>query len=78
MKTKGFCDTVQDILSNNNAAEHSRYVAYIDMTQIFNDFAEQVKRVLKVPSMIYTFNVDEMPGFADTVWGMQKRLLSKY
>ena len=74
---KAFRDTVQDILNNNNAAEHSRYVAYKDMAHIYNDFAEQVRRVLKIPSMIYTFNVDEMPGFADTVWGIQKKILEQ-
>lgn len=74
---KAFRDTVQEILNNNNAAEHSRYVAYKDMAHIYNNFAEQVMRALKIPSMIYTFNVDEMPGFADTVWGMQKKTLEQ-
>lgn len=76
-QVKAFRDTVQDILNNNNAAEHSRYVAYKDMAHIYNHFAEQVKGVLKIPSMIYTFNVDEMPGFADTLWGMQKKTLEQ-
>lgn len=74
---KAFRDTVHEILYNSNATEHSRYVAYRDMAYIYNDFAEQVKRVLKTPSMIYTFNIDEMPGFADTVWGMQKKTLEQ-
>lgn len=32
---------------------------------------------MKVPSMHYTFNVDNMPGLADTVWPEQKKILEQ-
>lgn len=70
-------DTIQDIINNNQAAEHSRYVAFRDMACTYNDLAEQAKVLMKVPSMFYTFNVDNMPGFADTVWPVQKRILEQ-
>jgi len=72
-----FCETLHDILYNSNAAEIGRYSSYKDMARMYNDFAEQVKRVLEVPSMVYTFNADEIPGFGDTVWGVQKKILEQ-
>lgn len=74
---KVFIVTIQDILNNKDAAEHSRYISYKDMAHMYNDLAEQVKKVLRLPSMIYTFNVDEIPGFGNTVWGMQKNILEQ-
>ena len=68
-QVRAFRDTVQDILNNEKAVEHSRYVAYRDMACMYNDFAEQVKAVLKVPSMIYSFNTAEMKGYTSTLWG---------
>jgi len=44
---------------------------------MYNDFAAQAKRVLKVSSMIYTFNIDSMPGYGNTVWGVQKKILEQ-
>lgn len=70
-------DTIQDIINNNQAAEHSRYVAFRDMAYTYNDLAEQAKTLMKVPSIFYTFNVDNMPGFADTVWPLQKKILEQ-
>jgi len=74
---KGFCDTIHDILYNSTAAEIGRYSSYRDMACIYNDFAERVKHVLKVPSMIYTFNIDHFPKYGDAVWGQEKRILEQ-
>lgn len=74
---KAFRDTIQGVIDNKEAAEHSRYVAFRDMACMYNDFAEQVKVVLRVPSMIYTFQTDKMRGYADTLWGEQKRILEQ-
>ena len=74
---KGFCDTIHDILHNSTAAEIGRYSSYRDMACIYNDFAEQVRRVLKVSSMIYTFNIDQFPKYGDAVWGVEKKLLEQ-
>ena len=70
-------DTIQEIINNDQAAEHSRYVAFRDMACMYNDLAEQAKTLMKVPSMLYTFNVDGMPSFADMVWPSQKRILEQ-
>lgn len=57
---KAFKDTVQDILYNEKAVEHSRYVAYRDMACMYNDFVEQVKALLKASPMLYTFDTAKM------------------
>lgn len=74
---RAFCETIQDILHNANTAEIGRYSSYKDMVCIYNDFAEQVKNVLKVSSMIYTFNIATIPGYGDAVWGVEKKSLSR-
>lgn len=74
---KALHDTIQGIVNNDQAVEHSRYVSYRDMAYIYNSLVEQVKRFQKVPSMLYTFEVDKMPGFEDTVWPMQKKILEQ-
>jgi hypothetical protein len=69
---RAFSETMYDILHNADAAEIGRYSSYKDMACIYNDFAEQVKLVLKVPSIIYTFNTADMPRYGDAVWGCRK------
>lgn len=74
---KSFCNTISEILNNTGAAETARYACYKDMAYTYNDFAARVKDVLKVSSMYYTFNVDQMPGWGDTVWPVQKKILEQ-
>lgn len=74
---KAFQNSVEEIINNEKAAEHSRYVCYRDMALIYNDLAEQVKKVLNVPSIIYTFKTDEMKGYMSTLWGEQKKTLEQ-
>lgn len=74
---RAFCETIQDILHNADTAEIGRYSSYKDMACIYNDFAEQVKHVLKVSSIIYTFNIDDIPGYGNVVWGVEKKILEQ-
>lgn len=74
---KALRDTIQDIMTNEHMVEHSRYVSYKDMAYTYNDLAEQARLLMKVPSMFYTFNLDKMPGFGDTVWPVQKKILEQ-
>ena len=74
---KAFCNTINEILNNIGAAETARYACYKEMAYTYNDFASRVKDVLKVPSMYYTFNVEQMPGWGDTVWPVQKKILEQ-
>ena len=62
-----FCKTVDEVLNNVNAAETARYASYADMARTYNDFAARVKEVLNVSTMFYTFNLDAIPGWGDTV-----------
>ena len=74
---KAFCNTINEILNNVNVTESARYASYADIASTYNDFAERVKSVLKVSSMIYTFNLDVIPDWGNTVWPTQKRILEQ-
>ncbi len=74
---RAFCETIQDILHNADTAEIGRYSSYKDMACIYNDLAEQVKHVLKVSSMLYTFNIADIPGYGNAVWGVEKKILEQ-
>ena len=76
-QVRGFCESIQDILHNQDAAEIGRYSSFRDMAYTYNDLAETARVLLRVPSMFYTFNVDEMTGFGDTVWPIQKKILEQ-
>ena len=70
-----FCKTVDEVLNNVNAAETARYASYADMARTYNDIVERVNAVLNVSTMFYTFNLDTIPSWGDTVWPIQKRIL---
>ena len=74
---RAFCNTIDEILYNSNSAETARYVSYADMARTHNDFANRVREILNVSTMYYTFNLDEIPGWADIVWPTQKRILEQ-
>ena len=74
---RAFQETLQSIIDNKEAAEHSRYVSFKSMAYIYNDFAEQVKIFLKAPAMLYTLNTENMRGYMDTLWGEQKVILEQ-
>ena len=72
-----FCKTVDEVLNNVNAAETARYASYADMARTYNDIAARVNAVLNVSTMFYTFNLDAIPSWGDTVWPIQKRILEQ-
>lgn len=74
---RAFCNTINEILNNSSSSENGRYACYKDMASIYNDFAKKVEEVSNVSSMFYIFNINELPGWADTVWPMQKRILEQ-
>lgn len=74
---KGFCDTVQDILHDKSTPEVGRYSSFRDMAHKYNDFAEHAKALLQVSSLVYTFNVEQMPSWGDSVWPVQKKILEQ-
>lgn len=74
---RAFCNTTDQILNNANASETARYTSYRDMASIYNDFATRAKSLMTVSSMFYTFNVEEMPSWADTLWPTQKKILEQ-
>lgn len=74
---KSFCEMLHEILRDNNVAEIGRYSCFKDMASIYNDLAERVKNVLNVSTMFYTFNLNEIPSWGDSVWPTQKRILEQ-
>ena len=74
---RAFSNTIDEILNNSKAAETARYVSYKDMAGTYNDLADRAKMVLQTGVPFYTFNLDVIPGWADTVWPTQKRILEQ-
>lgn len=74
---KSFCEMLHEILRDKNVTEIGRYSCFKDMASIYNDFAERVKNVLNVSTMFYTFNLNEIPSWGDSVWPTQKRILEQ-
>lgn len=74
---RALSDTIQEILDNHHVADTARYVSYRDMACMYNDLVEHARNLIKVKSGFYTFNVDKMPGFGDTVWPLQKKIMEQ-
>lgn len=74
---KAFCKIIHEILESTNTAETGRYSSFKDMAMIYNDFAERARMLLSVSTMFYTFNIDEIPSWGDSVWPVQKRILEQ-
>jgi len=74
---RAFRDTTNEILNNSKAAETARYASYKDMARIYNDLAERSKRVLHEGYTFYTFDLQSISGWGDTVWPTQKRILEQ-
>ena len=74
---RAFCDTINEILTNTGAAETARYVSYKDMARMYNDFAERARNIMNAATAFYTFNLDVIPAWGDTVWPTQKRILEQ-
>ncbi len=74
---KALCNMIHEILNSTNTAETGRYAGFKDMAMVYNDFAIRAKAVLKVSTMFYTFNLDEIPSWGDSVWPTQKRIMEQ-
>ena len=74
---KAFCETIHEILDRTNTAESGRYSSFKDMARVYNDFAERARILLSVSTMFYTFNLDEIPSWGDSVWPVQKKILEQ-
>jgi len=47
------------------------------MAYTYNDFAENARGILKVPTMFYTFNLDKIPRHGDAMWSQEKMILEQ-
>ena len=74
---KAFCKCVNEILESTNTIESGRYSSFKDMARVYNDLAERTRVLLRVPTIFYTFNLDEIPSWGDSVWPFQKRILEQ-
>ena len=74
---KAFCMIIRDILRDTHIPETGRYACFRDMAGIYNDFTERAKKLFKVQTMFYTFNINDIPSWGDSVWPTQKRILEQ-
>jgi len=72
-----FCDTIQRILSNASATEIGRYSSYRQMANTYNDLVENAKKLLKVPTLFYSFNLEQIPRYGDATWPQEKMILEQ-
>lgn len=70
-----FCETIQNTLNDSNTDVIGRYSSYRMMAQMYNDFAEQSKKYLTIPTAIRTFNMDKMPRSGDAFWSEERAIL---
>lgn len=76
-QVKAFCKIIHDILKDTHTPETGRYACFRDMAGIYNDFTERAKNLFKVQTMFYTFNINDIPSWGDSVWPTQKRILEQ-
>lgn len=77
MQVNAFCEMIHEVLSDAHTNEIGRYSCFKDMARIYNDFAERAKKFLNGSEIFYTFNLDEIPSWGDSVWSTQKRILEQ-
>lgn len=74
---RAFCNILQSILSNSNVTDVGRYSSYQQMACTYNDFAENARGILRVPTMFYTFNLNKIPRYGDATWPQEKMILEQ-
>lgn len=74
---KAVCKTVDEILNNSNTVETARYASFADMARTYNDLATEANKIIGTSSLVYTFNLDELPSWSDSLWPTQKRILEQ-
>ena len=77
MQIKALCETIQGILNDSNTRETGRYISYRAMAWTYNDFVERARTLLRVPAMFYSFNLENMPMYGDSLWSVQKSILEQ-
>ena len=76
-QVKALRNTIQSTLNNSEAQEHSRYVSFRSYAVTYNDLVKSARNVLKVNTVLYTFNTDDMKSYMDTLWGYQKEVMEQ-
>lgn len=71
---RALCTTIEDVLTNESIEPFGRFAGFRTMASTYNDFVTNAKKFIKVPSMIYKFNVERMKGYGDTLWPEAKAI----
>ena len=74
-QVKALILTIEDILGNTNVNEARKYISYREMANTYNDMVEQARVLLKGPVLFYTFNMNKMKSWEDTLWPSQKVIM---
>ena len=72
-----FIKIIDGILNNSSAVETARYASFADMARTYNDLADKAKEVMNVSSIVYTFNLEAIPSWGNSVWPTQKRIMEQ-
>lgn len=72
-----FCETIQDIMNNSSASEVARYSSFGTFARIYSDFVNKAKTLLRIETMLYTPNAENIPRASEIGWHDQKRVMEQ-
>ena len=73
-QVRALCTTIESVLTNETIEPFGRFAGFRTMASTYNDFVSNAKKFIKVPSMLYTFQIDQMKGYGDTLWPEAKAI----
>lgn len=76
-KIKSLSGLVHEILKSTNTQEIGRYSSFKEMAIVYNDLADETRKVLETSIMFYKFNIEMIPTWGDSSWPTQKKILEQ-
>lgn len=76
-KIKSLSGLVHEILKSTNTQEIGRYSSFKEMAIVYNDLADETRKVLETSIMFYKFNIEMIPTWGDSLWPTQKKILEQ-
>ena len=70
-------ETIQATLYNSSMSERNRYVSFKSFAETYNALEEEAKRVLRVPTVLCTFDINNMGSQMDTFGSTQKQIMEE-
>lgn len=76
-KIKSLSGLVHEILESTNTKEIGRYSSFKEMAIVYNDLADETRKVLETLIIFYKFNIEIIPTWGDSLWPTQKKILEQ-